>query len=54
VKAKQDWAIRRFQTEPDLLRSIRRGFVGMPPSGSCFECSDQDLIGIIRYMRNGA
>jgi cytochrome c5 len=53
VNAKQDWAIRRFQTEEDLLRSVRRGFVGMPPSGRCYECSDQDLIGIIRYLRSG-
>ena len=50
--AKRDWQIRRNQTPDALLASVRRGFVGMPPSGRCFNCSDADLIEIIRYMRD--
>lgn len=50
--AKRDWQIRRNQTPDALLASVRRGIVGMPPSGRCFSCSDAELIEIIRYMRD--
>lgn len=50
--AKRDWQIRRNQTPDALLASVRRGAVGMPPSGRCLNCSDEDLIEIIRYMRD--
>lgn len=50
--AKRDWQIRHNQTPEALVASVRRGAVGMPPSGRCFTCSDDELREIIRYMRD--
>ena len=53
MKAKTDWKIRRNQDPQDILRSVRKGFVGMPPPGRCTNCSDDDLLALIRFMRDG-
>ena len=51
-QAKMDWEIRRNQKPQELLASVRRGFVGMPPSGRCLNCSDGELLEVIKYMRD--
>ena len=51
-QARYDWQIRRNQNPQDLLASVRRGLVAMPPSGRCVTCSDEELIDIINYMRD--
>lgn len=53
LDAKTDWKIRRNQDPQEILRAVRKGFVGMPPSGRCTKCSDDELLAIIRYMRDG-
>ncbi len=52
-KTTYDWKIRRNQDPQDILRAVRKGFVGMPPSGRCLNCSDDELLAIIRFMRDG-
>jgi cytochrome c5 len=51
--ASMDWKIRRNQDPQEILRAVRKGFVGMPPSGNCTKCSDDELLAIIQYMRSG-
>lgn len=33
-----------------LVQSVRNGLNAMPPTGMCFDCSDEDYKALIEYM----
>ncbi|MFA5938409.1 MAG: c-type cytochrome [Sinimarinibacterium sp.] len=44
------WAPRAAQGMDTLLEHAINGFKGMPPLGSCGDCSEDDFRALIRYM----
>ena len=44
------WAERRAQGADVLLAHTVNGYKGMPPLGSCMDCSEQDFEALIRFM----
>lgn len=44
------WAPRVAQGMPALLEHTLNGFKGMPPLGSCSDCSQQEFEALIRFM----
>jgi cytochrome c5 len=48
---KADWAIRFSQKGLDgLLATSKSGLNAMPPKGTCGDCSDDELLAVIKYM----
>ncbi|TNE57880.1 MAG: cytochrome c5 family protein [Alphaproteobacteria bacterium] len=48
-----EWEARLAQGEDVLLDHVIDGFKGMPPLGSCSDCSEQDFIDLIDFMATG-
>ena len=48
------WAPRLQQGMDTLLRHTIDGHQGMPPLGSCMDCSEAEFEGLIRFMAGGA
>lgn len=46
----QQWSKRLRKGEEQLVKSINRGLVAMPPKGGCAECSESDFRALIHYM----
>ena len=44
------WAPRVAQGMPALLQHAIGGYKGMPPMGSCMDCSQQDFEALINFM----
>lgn len=44
------WNARWTAGEDTLLTRVIQGKQGMPAGGQCFECTPDDLLGIIRFM----
>ncbi len=44
------WASRSAQGLEVLVEHTVSGFKGMPPLGSCADCSEDDFVALIRYM----
>jgi len=45
-----DWAPRLAQGTETLLDHTINGFKGMPPLGSCMDCSEEDFLALIDFM----
>jgi cytochrome c5 len=45
-----DWAPRMAQGTETLLDHTINGFKGMPPLGSCMDCSEEDFLALIDFM----
>ena len=46
-----DWATRFSQKGLDgLLTTSKSGLNAMPPKGTCGDCTDEELLAVIRYM----
>ncbi|HZP13861.1 MAG TPA: c-type cytochrome [Nevskiaceae bacterium] len=44
------WAPRLAQGMPTLLQHAINGYKGMPPMGSCMDCSEADFEALIKFM----
>jgi cytochrome c5 len=44
------WAPRLAQGRETLLNHSINGFKGMPPMGTCTQCTEQDFASLIEYM----
>ena len=44
------WAPRLQQDMPTLLQHAISGYKGMPPMGSCMDCSQAEFQALIRFM----
>ncbi len=44
------WAPRVAQGMPALIEHTVSGYKGMPPLGSCMDCTEQDFEALIRFM----
>jgi cytochrome c5 len=44
------WQPRVAQGMPTLLEHTVRGYKGMPPLGSCMDCTEKEFEALIRYM----
>ncbi len=44
------WAPRIAKGMDALLKSVTNGLTAMPPRGTCMHCSDEELIGAIKYI----
>jgi cytochrome c5 len=44
------WMPRVAQGMPALVEHTVRGYKGMPPLGSCMDCSEREFEALIRYM----
>lgn len=51
---RQAWEPRLKQGMPALLDHTIGGYKGMPPMGSCMDCSEQDFEALIRFMAGEA
>lgn len=47
---RQAWVPRIAQGMPVLVDHTIQGFKGMPPLGSCMDCSEAEFEALIRYM----
>ncbi|TNE36569.1 MAG: cytochrome c5 family protein [Alphaproteobacteria bacterium] len=47
------WEDRLAQGEDVLLEHVIDGFNGMPPLGSCVDCTEEDFLDLIDFMANG-
>ncbi|MDD3762572.1 MAG: c-type cytochrome [Nevskiales bacterium] len=47
------WAPRLAQGESVLLDHTLSGYKGMPPLGSCMDCSEADFLALIQFMSEG-
>lgn len=47
---RQAWIPRIAQGMPMMLEHTINGYKGMPPLGSCMDCSEADFEALIRYM----
>ncbi|TJY61159.1 cytochrome c5 family protein [Sinimarinibacterium sp. CAU 1509] len=45
-----DWAARLAQGTEILLDHTINGYKGMPPLGSCMDCSEDDFLALIDFM----
>lgn len=45
-----DWTERKAQGMDVLVQHTLEGFKGMPPMGSCADCSEEDFRKLIAYM----
>jgi cytochrome c5 len=50
----EDWAPRIERGIDDLLMVAIAGKGGMPPKGTCMDCSDNELKSAIQYMIDSA
>lgn len=48
------WAPRLEQGADVLLRHTIDGYKGMPPLGSCMDCTESEFDGLIRFMAGGS
>jgi cytochrome c5 len=48
------WQPRLAQGIDVLLQHTIDGYKGMPPLGSCMDCTEADFEGLIRFMAGGA
>ena len=48
------WEPRLRQGADVLLRHTIDGYQGMPPLGSCMDCSEAEFDGLIRFMAGGS
>ena len=44
------WAARIDQGREMLLKRTKSGWIGMPPMGTCTDCTDEQFIDLIEYM----
>ena len=44
------WAPRLAKGKDVLLENVLKGYSVMPPKGMCFNCTDEDLRGVIDWM----
>jgi cytochrome c5 len=44
------WAPRLAQGMPTLIQHAISGYKGMPPMGSCMDCSEADFEALIKFM----
>ncbi|HFD80739.1 MAG TPA: cytochrome c5 family protein [Gammaproteobacteria bacterium] len=51
---KDDWAPRIAKGEDAMMETIHKGKGGMPPKGTCADCSDAELKAAMEYMVNAA
>jgi cytochrome c5 len=47
---KAAWASRLEKGPEGLLATVRTGLNGMPPMGTCMDCTDEDLAALIELM----
>ena len=47
---KAAWAPRVAQGMPTLIQHAISGYKGMPPMGSCMDCSEADFEALIKFM----
>lgn len=47
------WSPRLAQGEAQLLAHTLNGYKGMPPLGSCGECSEEEFTALIAFMARG-
>ncbi len=47
------WAPRLAQGGSVLLNHTLSGYKGMPPLGSCMDCSEEDFLALIQFMSEG-
>lgn len=47
------WAPRLAQGDAQLLAHVLEGYKGMPPLGSCGDCSEEDFTALIAFMSRG-
>lgn len=46
----KDWEDRVAAGMDSMLDNAINGIGGMPPSGTCTDCTEEDLIGLIEFM----
>lgn len=44
------WEPRMAKGMPTLLDSVKKGLNGMPPTGLCADCTDEEYTALIEYM----
>ena len=44
------WKPRLDKGMDALIASVRNGMGGMPPTGLCADCTDEELVELIQYM----
>ena len=47
---KEAWASRLEKGDDALLATVKQGLNGMPPMGSCMDCTDEELATLIGLM----
>ncbi len=52
-KTKADWEARAAKGKDTLLSNAINGINGMPPKGTCMDCSDEELQAAIEFMQKG-
>ena len=45
-----DWQQRLAKDEQELLASVINGFRGMPARGMCSDCSDEELLQLVKFL----
>jgi len=48
------WAPRLEKGMDTLIASVRNGLGGMPPTGLCADCTDEELTALIEFMATPA
>lgn len=48
-----EWEARMAQGEDVMLDHVINGFNGMPPLGSCVDCTEEDFLDLIDFMATG-
>lgn len=45
-----EWDARLAKGDEVLLKSMKEGLNAMPPMGMCTDCSDDELLALVKYM----
>jgi len=48
------WEPRLAKGMPTLLTSVKQGLNGMPPTGLCADCTDEEYTALIQFMSSPA
>ena len=48
------WAPRMAKGMPAMVASVKNGLNGMPPTGLCSDCTDEEYAALITYMAEPA
>lgn len=50
TQVEKHWGPRRHRGLESLVQTVKTGNVSMPPRGRCYDCSDEDLEAIAKWM----